>query len=171
MKVLKWIFSNFAEIVAGIGLSVMMIITAFNVLSRYIFSFAFGGVEEITLMGSAWCIFVGAAAAYKRRMHYGVDILLSMLPESWKKRANFIIDLLLFICLGYITYLSYVFAMNAWVKPTPYLSIPYFYIDISAALGFGLMTIQTVLFLIRDAKDMRKYEVQAKSREAQSWAP
>lgn len=155
MRALKWAIGHFAEIIAGIGLTVMVSITAFNVLSRYVFSYSFGGVEEISMMGSAWCVFVGAAAAYKRRMHYGVDILISILPEKGKKAVNFIIDLLLFLCLGYITYLSYVFAMNAWVKPTPFLSIPYFYIDISATLGFGLMTIQSLKFLIEDMKKRR----------------
>ena len=65
----------------------MVLICTANVFGRYVFNHAISWADEVDICLLAWVTFVGAAAGYKRNRHYGMDFILTRLPEKAKKNA------------------------------------------------------------------------------------
>lgn len=139
MKSLKWLLSNFEELVSGVALAVTVLVIGFNVIMRYFFSASMNWAEELSAIAFAWVIFVGSAACYKRYMHIGIDVLVNVFPPE----ARRILDLATAVFLAglnvYLFILSLQFSISAWEKPTAVLLWPYTVVDGSAALGFAFM--------------------------------
>jgi TRAP-type C4-dicarboxylate transport system permease small subunit len=144
MKKLSAACRNFEEIIAGTGLIITILAVAFNVVMRYFFSRSQNWAEEIASMGFAWVVFVGAAAVYKRKMHIGIDVFVNLLPVSLRTSLQWGMTAFFVVLNAYLTYLSAVFSLSAWTKPTHILLIPYTFVDLSATVGFALMTIHAV---------------------------
>ena len=141
------IFRNFEEIIAGTGLVITILAVSFNVVMRYFFARSQNWAEEIASMGFAWVVFVGAAAVYKRKMHIGIDVFVNLMPLGIKSSLQWGMNIFLVFLNAYLTYLSLVFAVSAWTKPTHILLIPYTFVDLSATVGFALMTFHAVMEL------------------------
>ena len=148
MKRFHRIVRNFEEIIASIGLIVTIFAISFNVIMRYFFSSSQNWAEEIASIGFSWVVFVGAAAVYKRKMHIGINILVNALPEKLRTKVDFSIAVFLVLLNAYLTYLSLVFSISAWFKPTHVLLMPYTFVDISATVGFAFMTIHAFVQLV-----------------------
>jgi TRAP-type C4-dicarboxylate transport system permease small subunit len=146
------IFNNFEEIIAGTALFITVLLTTLNVLSRYFLKSAITGIEEIVVLCFTWCVFIGASACYKRKMHYGIDLLFIALPPKGKLILSTMINIILLIGTVYATYLSAVLTLNVGTRITAYYRIPYGWVDLPAIIGFAMMTIHTVRFLIADIK-------------------
>lgn len=148
MKRLKFIVLNFEEIIAGAGLVITILAIAFNVVMRYFFSNSQNWAEEIATLGFAWVVFVGAAAVYKRNMHIGIDAVVNILPAGIRSALDVSLNVFLVVLNAYLTYLSLVFSIEAWVKPTHILLIPYTFVDLSATVGFSFMTVHAAADLV-----------------------
>jgi len=155
MKRLRFFLDNFAEIVSGASLVITILAVAFNVSMRYFFSRSQNWAEEIAGMGFAWTIFVGSAVVYKHKMHIGIDVFVNLLPLKCKQTVTNATNGFLIVLNLYLTYLSFVFAVSAWNKPTAVLYIPYTFVDVSATIGFLLMTYHSIRFFREDRKSDR----------------
>ncbi len=138
---------NLEELLSGTALAIVIGVIIVNVLIRFCFGDSLAWAEEIAAMGFAWTVFVGAAACYKRKLHLGIDLLTRLLPERWNRRLSLLTGVLLLLTHAYLTYLSTVFSCSAWNKPTAVLRIPYTFVDLSAAVGFALMTLHSLRYL------------------------
>ena len=143
----KKILRNFEEIISGAALVITVLVIIFNVTMRYLFNSSFNWAEEIATIAFAWVVFIGAAACYKRNMHIGIDVIVNILPENTRRAIELLVAIILPFLLGYLTYLSLVFSISAWEKPTAVLLIPYTWVDISATIGFALMFYYSVVDL------------------------
>jgi TRAP-type transport system small permease protein len=150
MKQRLFILHNFEEIIAGAALVVTICTIIFNVIMRYLFNSSFNWAEEIATICFAWVVFIGAAACYKRGMHVGIDVLVVILPDRLRIMTESLVKAALPVLLGYLSYLSLIFSISAWEKPTAVLLIPYTWVDISAFIGFFLM----FLYSLKDLKNM-----------------
>ena len=125
-KKVRWVLENFPIIVAGIALFFAISFTTVNALSRYLFSRTFVWTDELVAMGFAYTVFFGSAAACKYGMHYGLELLISLL------------SLVLICCLAY---LAWVLTMNVGTKIMTATRISYRWFDLGMALGLSLMVI------------------------------
>lgn len=149
MRRLKWIMSNLPEVISCTMFGVVLLDVFLNVLLRYFFAISFTWCEEVAAIGFIWIIFIGAAACYKRKMHIGIDVLLSLLPKSLQIGANAAVCAILLVFNGWLTYLSLRFSLGAWTKLTLALGIPYTFLDVAATVGFVFMTGYAALDLVR----------------------
>jgi TRAP-type C4-dicarboxylate transport system permease small subunit len=125
----------------------MVAVLVANVCLRLTASRSIIWLEEIAYLCFAWVVFVGAAAAYKRNLHSGIDMLVKALPVQIKKPvAIFGMLLTLAACLIMVG-LSFNFAVQAWEKYTPYLYIRYTFIDIAVTAGFVFMSAHCLAFI------------------------
>lgn len=152
MNRLKFILRNCEELVAGTGLIVTIAAVAFNVCMRYFFARSQNWAEEIASFGFSWTVFVGAALVYKRKSHIGIDVFVNLLPIRIRSFAADATNAFLIVLNLYLTYLSIVFAVSAWGKPTAVLYIPYTFVDLSASVGFSLMTIHSARIFLQGLK-------------------
>jgi TRAP-type C4-dicarboxylate transport system permease small subunit len=119
---------------------------------RYFFSRSQNWAEEIASMGFAWVVFVGAAAVYKRNMHIGIDAFVNLLTPGLRNLIGLGMTTFLVVLNIYLTYLSLVFSIAAWAKPTHILLIPYTFVDLSSTVGFACMTGHAVVDLAEKIK-------------------
>ncbi len=156
---MKKLLFSLDDIIAGIAFVITIVIVVINVMCRYLFNVTFQWAEEMASICFVWVVFVGAASAYKHNMHIGIDVLVNLFKGKTKKALVLLVDIVLVVTNFVLIFLSAQFAIYGSVKPTGVLRIPYTYINIAATVGFTLMAIYSVGFLITDIKKKETVEV------------
>ncbi|WP_236660312.1 TRAP transporter small permease [Isachenkonia alkalipeptolytica] len=162
---MKKFIRNFEEIVSGTFISITILIVISRVIMRYFFNTGFYWAEEVATYSFVWSVFIGASACYKHNMHIGIDLLTKVAPMKVKKYVRSFVNLMMLIINGYITLLSLTFVQESFGKPTPVLGISSAYVSSAVLVGFGLMTIHSLIFLVSNIKMVMKKEEVSKDLE------
>lgn len=151
---MKKYIKNLEEIVSSFFIIITVVLVILNVILRYGFNKGIYWTEEVTTISFVWSVFIGASACYRKNLHIGIDMIKNMFSKKIQNVINQIVNILLLIINGYITYLSIIFIRGASAKKTPVLGIPSIYMNASLLVGFGLMTIHTLFFIIKGTKQL-----------------
>ena len=151
---LKTVLKHLDLIISGFFLNITVLVVIVNVLLRYLFQGGLYWAEEVATGAFIWSVFVCAAAAYRYKMHIGIDFVTQFGPKSWRTLLAVVIDCLMVIINGYIVYLSILFIQANQLKRTPVLDVPASYVNTALTVGFTLMTIYALLFLCRDIRKL-----------------
>lgn len=146
----KQLLSNFDLILSGFFLCITVLVVIVNVALRYLFHGGLFWAEEVATTSFIWSVFVGAAAAYRYKMHIGIDFVTRFGPARFRALIAVVIDLLMLVINGYIVYLSVLFIGANSLKRTPVLDIPAVYVNLALSVGFALMTVYAMKFLYKD---------------------
>lgn len=149
---MKRFFENFEEIICGVFLITMVSLVIANVILRYVFNYSIYWSEEVSTICFVWAVFVGASAVYKKKMDIGIDVLIRKLPIKAQAIADMGVRFLMLLINGYILYMSVVFTVISYKKPTAVLGISSAFVNSALIVGFGLITIHTIRFIIEDIK-------------------
>ena len=152
----KRILSNFEEIIAGTFIMITTVLVVINVFLRYFMKTGLYWSEEVATICFVWSVFIGAAASYKRGQHIGVDIIVNKLPKTIRNIVIILVDLILILLNGYITYIGVIYISRSYIKPTAVLGISSAYVSSSLVVGFALMTMYSIIFLVRDFKKTKE---------------
>lgn len=152
----KRILSNFEEIIAGTFIMITTVLVVINVFLRYFMKTGLYWSEEVATICFVWSVFIGAAASYKRGQHIGVDIIVNKLPKTIRNIVIILVDLILILLNGYITYIGIIYISRLYIKPTAVLGISSAYVSSSLVIGFALMTMYSIIFLVRDFKKIKE---------------
>jgi TRAP-type C4-dicarboxylate transport system permease small subunit len=152
VKRIAYIFKNLEEIICGTFLVSMVLLVIVNVLLRFFFSYSIFWAEEVATICFVWAVFIGGAATYKNRMDIGIDILITKMPEGVQRAVRFGVDVLLLAINGYIFYMAIVFTKISFVKPTAVLGVSSAVVNSALIVGFGLITLHTIRFMIADIR-------------------
>ena len=79
------IVNEFEETAIAIMLGAMTIITFVNVVMRYVFNASLIWGLELTLALFAWLVLFGMSYAVKVTAHLGVDAVINILPQRWRR--------------------------------------------------------------------------------------
>ncbi|WP_320007227.1 TRAP transporter small permease [Maridesulfovibrio sp.] len=150
----KFLFKNFDLYVSGFFLCITVAVVIVNVALRYLFQGGLFWAEEVATTAFIWSVFVGSAAAYRYKMHIGIDMISQIGPQLWRNFIAVVIDLLMFIINGYIVYLSVFYIQANKMKRTPVLDIPAIYVNLALTVGFSLMAIYALGFLYGDLRKL-----------------
>lgn len=153
-KLWKTAFINMPEIIAGIALTVTLIATGVNVFTRYIFKFTYFWYTDVTILAFGWLVFSGAAAAFRRHMHFGIDILVNLLPRKGRAVFDVLLCLIITTIMALVLYSSIMLTSKVAGKQFPTILLNYKWFDASMIFGFGLMTIYSIIDMIKAAKKM-----------------
>jgi TRAP-type C4-dicarboxylate transport system permease small subunit len=134
------LFSNFTDWLYKIlitlccfALAAMVIIIFSQVICRFIFNFTPYWTEELTLIIMIYTGFMGAAIAYKKRLHINLQFFLMSLSPDNRRKAHFFIDCVLLVFSVYSIIYGWELTektMNqynpalGWPVGTSYLAIP-----------------------------------------------
>jgi len=154
MKKVKFIIKNFEELISGIFISITVLIVITNVILRYFFNTSMYWAEEVATICFVWSVFIGASACYKLKMNIGIDFLLNKGSAKVQSIVKYLVDVLLLIITGYIFYLSIIFTKLSSIKPTAVLGVSSVVINGALLVGFGIMTIHAIRFIIMDTKNI-----------------
>lgn len=152
----KTILLNFGEIISGTFLIIATVIVIINIFLRYVMKTGIYWSEEVVTGLFVWAVFIGSAAGFKRHKHIGVDFLVSKLPDGIRKVVNIIVDIILILINGYLSYLSVIYVKSSYLKPTPVLGISSVWISSSLVVSLFLMTIYSIIFLINTIQGKEK---------------
>lgn len=148
----RYLLGNLEEIICGFFLVAMVSLVILNVLLRFIFSYSISWAEEVSTVCFVWSVFIGASAVYKHKMDVGIDVLIQRLPARGQSYVRLLVSILLLLINGYIFYMSIVFTVIAWSKPTAVLGVSSAIFNSALIVGFGLITFHTLRFIREDFK-------------------
>lgn len=149
---LMHILKNLDAYFAGVLFFITICIVVVNVFTRYIFNYVLPWGEEVATSLFVYTVFVGAAWCLRTRQHVGVDLLVNKLPKSARSIVHIITDALIVVLNGYITFLSYQFIVSSKLKTMPVLKISSVWLNAALIIGFGLMTIYSLIHVINDIR-------------------
>ena len=150
----KQLICNFDLVFSGFFLCITVLVVIVNVALRYLFHGGIYWAEEVATTSFIWSVFVGSAAAYRYKMHIGIDLVSKFGPATWRSFIAVVIDVMMLVINGYIVYLSIFFINANKLKRTPVLDIPALYVNLALTVGFTLMVFYALGFLYRDLRKL-----------------
>lgn len=155
---LKFILDNFEDLIASFFIVITTILVIVNIVMRYVLNSGIVWSEEVATGCFVWSVFIGAVAVFKHRGHVGVDLVVKRLPLGLQKVVTTLMDIILVLLNGYMTYLSFLYIQSSYVKMTPVLGISSAYISSSVLIAFFMMTIYSIKFVYDDLKGKKVVE-------------
>lgn len=150
----KRILKNLDAWFAGLMFAVSMVLVIINVFSRYFFRAPIAWVDEVATSCFVYTVFVGAAWCLRTRQHVGVDLLVERLPAKAREVVHLLTDLIILVLNCYVTYLSVLFMRSSKVKTMPILKISVNYLYFALLVGFGLMSVYSLMHCWEDIRGL-----------------
>lgn len=148
-------FGKWEETIAALAFAVVFLSVVWGVIARYIAAQPASWSNELATIGFAWLVFLGAAAAGKRRLHVGVDLLTARLPAAAQRILSIVVGVFLAVVLAYMAWLAVKLGYISLRRPTPVLRLPMTVVYAAVAIGFGSMAVQAATEAIRLARARR----------------
>ena len=148
---MKKVLKNLDAYIAGAMMIVTIVLVVVNVITRKLFNYIIIWSEEVATSCFVYSVFIGAAYAYRKHQHVGVDLLVERLPAGARRAVHLVIN-------GYITMLSVQFIQSSWIKRMPITKLPSSVVNTALVIGFGLMTIYSLVIFIKDLKSGNKLD-------------
>jgi TRAP-type C4-dicarboxylate transport system permease small subunit len=127
------------DAVAGIALLILVSSAILGVFYRYVLSDPLKWVEEVSLACVVWFVFIGGSSATKRGAHVSIDFVIATFPRFVQKAACIAAYVVSFAVLLFMIAEGSALAMQAGLKVTNILRIPYSFIDCAVPIGCTLM--------------------------------
>ncbi|QNM16170.1 MULTISPECIES: TRAP transporter small permease [Fusobacterium] len=153
MKKLKEFFQDFELYLGSVFISITILVVIMNVFTRYVLKFTYFWAEEVAVGCFVWTIFLGTAAAYRKKALIGVEAIVVLLPQKVRKFVQFIVYILMTVISGVMCYFGFQYVYSS-SKITAALEISYSYINSAIVLSFGLMTFYSIIYTIQSLKEL-----------------
>ena len=136
---------------------VLIVLVTTLILIRFVPLFSLGWADEIVEMAFAWLTFLGAAALWRTRSHFRVDLVPSMLAGTRMGQAlEILLSLMALAFFLVFTYEGAVLTLRT-VMPSPILAWPkalwYMIMPISGLIIIGY-TMRDLWLLFRGQTDL-----------------
>ncbi len=89
----KW-FGNIVEVTAATLVVALAIIVFLQVFNRFVLKTPLAWSEELAMLLFQWVSFLGAASGVKRWRHFGIELVVKMLPEKMRRRVELIVPII-----------------------------------------------------------------------------
>lgn len=84
----------------------MLVLLTLQVITRYVFKFAFTWTEELSTIMFVWLVYLGCSSAVLKGQHLRIDLLLNAFKGTAKKIAYILTDLItMAFCAWMVSYL------------------------------------------------------------------
>ena len=140
------------DLVAGLAILAIIVLETMQCIARYFFRSTFLFVDDVVVICFSWAVFIGAAVAYRRKMHYGLEVITNRFGEKSKPYYLAFIQALTTALFAYLTYRSIVLYINSGSKILSTTRLSFKWVDAGAVIGFVLMTIYGIEFLVSDIR-------------------
>ncbi len=128
----------------------MAAVVALQVVCRYLFNNSLFWSEEVARYLLVWLTFLGAAAAYYRGAHPGIDVLSSYLGPGLRRGKAVAVHL---VCLAFFLVMIWqgaVFSHFVRLQTSPSLALPMWLVVLAIPLGGAVLACHCLLFLLQD---------------------
>jgi TRAP-type C4-dicarboxylate transport system permease small subunit len=137
------ILLNIDIAIAGTALVVLIVLTFFGVIMRYIFGSPFTWLEEVQLWCMVWIVYAAAGAAFRTGSHVAIEMVVELFPKAVQKIIEILISLVVVSVIGFlfIESIGFVKLFVRSGRTTNMLSVPY-------SLIYGIVPISCILMII-----------------------
>src|SRR5262245_8261648 len=105
MAALRWLYANLLEWIVGLLLLAIVLITIWQVFSRYVLNSPLSWSDEVAQLLLVWAAFLGAAVGIKRNSHLKIDFATGLLPVPAQRfAALFVSALVLVVAISMTVY-------------------------------------------------------------------
>jgi len=106
------LFSQFAAGGASLSMAVLFLIVFINSVRRYTIGKSFEWGEELPIFIAIYGVMFGIAWAYIQDRHIRFTMLVGFLPESWTRKLYMLVDLIMVVNGGLLTYSGWMFVIR-----------------------------------------------------------
>jgi TRAP-type C4-dicarboxylate transport system permease small subunit len=134
-----------------LGISLTGVVAA-QVFYRYVLNHSLFWSEELARYLLVWLSFLGASAAYYRKVHPGVDLLYRQLPASLRKICRLCVHLVSLLLFGTMIIYGVKFAYFVRMQISPALYLPKWIIFSIIPISGTILLIHGLAFMLNDKK-------------------
>jgi len=138
-KSVESVFRNLDTLGSCFALVVVVLSVTYGVIMRYLFEVAPIWTSELSAIAFTWLVFLGASAAYKRKMHIGIDLLTKRLSGRAQWLVDLVVQLILLIFFGYMIVYGILFSIESYAQPTSIMRLPNTCFYLAVPVSFALM--------------------------------
>ena len=135
------------DTVTGLALLVMVSAVLWGVLTRYITAQPAVWTSELSGIVFTWVVFIGAMAAFRKRAHINVPLLVDSLPAKAQRVVTLLADVLVLVFVAYTAFLSFGMMIKGATRLSPVMNIPFSLVYLAPFIAFSMMTLQAALRL------------------------
>lgn len=138
-KTVEIVHRNLDTLGSCFALVVVILSVTYGVIMRYLFGDAPIWTSELSAIAFTWLVFLGASAAYKRKMHIGIDLLTKRLSGRAQWLVDLVVQLILLIFFGYMIVYGILFSIESYAQPTSIMRLPNTCFYLAVPVSFALM--------------------------------
>jgi TRAP-type C4-dicarboxylate transport system permease small subunit len=139
---------------------VLMVVLAFYLMlgefSRYVLFRTFTWYDEIARACFVWMVFLGAAVGVKRGSHFGLHLLVDMLPPSLRRIAAAVTPLVVIVFSAVLVVQGMAFLELGRYQQLPVMGISKVWIYAAMPTGGTMMLLYSVPLLWRTLSEFGK---------------
>ena len=150
---IRFLDKRLEEVIISILMGYFVVASILQIFMRFVVQMPAAWTEETARYSFIWMMFVGAAAAVKKRSHIRIDALENAIKSEKAKAGLKLFSEIVFLVFTLATTAIGVMIcarMMNTVQVTPVLEISYFYVYLSMPVGMGLASFRIIQTLIRD---------------------
>jgi TRAP-type C4-dicarboxylate transport system permease small subunit len=142
--------------------TLMVVVIAFSVTSRYIFSFTFSWAEQFTRLMFVWVTFAGISLAGKRGAHMRVSAITMVVGEKAGRWVFILGDAVCALFGFFISYKIYGIMMVAIQRKQVFTAMPWMPVwimhlaGVIGMAGFAVRCIQVICEKIAESKAINR---------------
>jgi len=154
---IKKITAIIDEVWFGVTTSVMVLLTVWSVIMRYIVHNPIMWAEEVQMILMVWCVFFGGSIAFRERGHIAVDVLFDTFPRKLQMVLNAVIWIAITASVAWIGKLQVERALQMLVsnQTTTILNFPRYIVYSGTSVACLLMLINHFICGIEDVKKFK----------------
>lgn len=141
MQFVATLTERVAGFVAALFLMAFNAIILIDVVCRYVLRIPLSWPAELTVLLFQWTVFLGAAIALRRGMHFGIDLVVPRLPGALRELAGALV--LLVIAAGSVLLLVFGGQMTNEAWPSSFATLP-----LSRGVGYLAVVVCAAMMII-----------------------
>ena len=91
----KRFLADIVEWVSAVLVVALALVVFLQVFNRYVLQTPLAWSEDLAMLLFQWVAFLGAAVGVKRMRHFGIELVVRMLPERVRHRIELVVPLLM----------------------------------------------------------------------------
>ena len=140
-KMIEKSITRIENFITGVAIAIMVSSVMWGVITRYITDKPAVWTNELSGILLTWVVFIGAMAAFRKKAHVNVPLIVDSLPPNLRRALGILSELFILAFLICATYLSYVMMQKGASRPSPVLGIPFSYVYLAPLVSFAVMSL------------------------------
>jgi TRAP-type C4-dicarboxylate transport system permease small subunit len=129
----------------------MTLVVFLQVVYRYVLVRPLYWSEELARYMFVWLSMFGAALGLQKQGHFGLDLFYKMLSDRWRKRAGFLIHLLMGALILVILVQGIFLVQKTALQDSPAMGIPMSWAYACLPVCAALMAVHLFVIFLKDA--------------------